>query len=410
LSVILILLLMLVFALDAVAETLNLRRFEKGIPAEFTGLYDPAKYRKARAYHTDSVRLALLKQGFLLLLLIAAIETGAFNGIDLWVRSQGFGPIWTGLVFLGLISLIRTVFLLPFNIYDTFVIEAKYGFNRTTLKTYIGDLIKGTVLSIVLGAPILALVLYFFERAGELAWVYSWLSLTLIQLVLLYLAPAVILPMFNKFSPLPSGELREEIERYARSRNFELSGIFTMDGSKRSSKANAFFTGFGKFRKLVLFDTMIPKHTVRELVAVVAHEVGHFKLKHIPKGIVISVITSGLTFYVFSKFLNNPTIFGIFKMESTSIYASLMFISIVASPIFRLLSIPTNWLSRRHEFDADRFSRETYGDTEALASALKGLSVDHLALLTPHPLKVLLDYSHPPVLERIQALRSGDAP
>jgi STE24 endopeptidase len=213
------------------------------------------------------------------------------------------------------------------------------------------------------------------------------------------------MPLFNKFSPLPEGELRSAIEAYARKRNFKLSGIFTMDSSKRSTKSNAFFTGFGKFRRLVFFDTLISKQTTEELIAVLAHEIGHFERKHIIKSMVLSIITTGIVFYTFALFLNNPDLFAAFKMESISVYASIVFVGFIYSPLLRFLSIFTQKLSRKHEFEADDFAVETYGRPELLISALKKLSVDNMSHLTPHPLKVILDYTHPPILERIKALQ-----
>jgi STE24 endopeptidase len=222
----------------------------------------------------------------------------------------------------------------------------------------------------------------------------------------MFIAPAIIMPIFNKFIPLEEGELKQAIEAYARSQEFKLKGIFTMDGSKRSTKTNAFFTGFGGFRRIVLFDTLVKKHVVKELVSILAHEMGHYKKKHILKSIVISILTTGLMFCILSLFINNRELFAAFKMQETSVYASLLFFGFLYSPIQMVLSIFGNMLSRRHEYDADAYAVNTYKDPVAMIAALKKLSVENLSNLTPHPLKVFLSYSHPPILERIRAIRS----
>jgi STE24 endopeptidase len=228
----------------------------------------------------------------------------------------------------------------------------------------------------------------------------------LFQIVLLFLAPVIIFPLFNKFYPLEDGELKTAIEDYARSQHFKMRGIFKMDASKRSTKSNAFFAGFGRFRRIVLFDTLIDRHTVDELVSVLAHEMGHYKRKHILKSILISVMTTGLVFFVLSLFINNKGLFSAFKMQHTSIYASLFFFAFLYSPINLAISIFSNILSRRHEYEADAYAVSTYRKPESMISALKKLTVDNLSNLTPHPLKVFLSYRHPPVLERIRAIRN----
>ena len=294
---------------------------------------------------------------------------------------------------------------IPFSIYSTFVIEEKYGFNLTTAKTFILDIIKSWFLTALIGGIIFAVILWFFDRTGNMAWVYCWIVVVIFQIVLTFIAPVVILPLFNKFYPLEDGELKTSIESYAKSQDFKLKGVFKMDASKRSTKSNAFFTGFGKYRRIVLFDTLIKKHTVDELVSILAHEMGHYKKKHILKSIIISIITTGLMFFILSLFINNEGLFQAFKMENTSIYASLFFFAFLYSPINMFISILSSILSRKHEYEADTYASETYGKFESMISALKKLTVDNLSNLTPHPLKVFLSYSHPPVLERIQSLK-----
>lgn len=394
-----------VYLLETTADLLNLGRLQGELPAEFKGVFDPEKYSVSLRYQKEGTRFEIIRKTISVGVTVVFILLGGFNWIDQIAQSFHFGSIVTGLIFVGILSTLKFLFQLPFSIYDTFVLEEKYGFNKTTPKTYCLDLIKGTILGGILGGIVFSGIVYFFESFGPNAWFYSWIALTLFQIMLLYLAPAVIMPLFNKFSPLPEGELRSAIEAYAKKRKFQLSGIFTMDSSKRSTKSNAFFTGFGKFRRLVFFDTLITKHTTEELIAVLAHEIGHFERKHIIKAMILSILTTGIVFYTFALFLNNPELFAAFKMESISVYASIVFVGFIYSPMLRFLSIFTQRLSRKYEFEADDFAVETYGRPELLISALKKLSVDNMAHLNPHPLKVILDYTHPPILERIQALQ-----
>lgn len=394
-----------VFILDTLADLLNVGRLKTDLPNEFKGIYDSDKYSKSIRYQKENVYFEFFRRTTFLIVTITFFCLGGFNWVDHLARQFQFGSVVTGLIFTGLLIFLRFLLQLPFSIYDTFGIEAKYGFNKTTPKTFILDLIKGAIIGTLLGGLILSGMIYFFEQAGSYAWLYAWLAFTAFQITLMYLAPAVIMPLFNKFKPLSEGSLKNAIENYAKTRQFKLSGIFTMDSSLRTTKANAFFTGFGRFRRLVLFDTLIEKQTEDELVAVLAHEIGHFELKHIIKTMVISLLSSGFVFFTFSLFLNNSELFAAFQMENVSVYASLLFIGFLYSPVLRVLSIFSGILSRKHEFEADRFAVETYGKAETLISALKKLSVDSLSHLDPHPLKVALDYSHPPILQRIAALR-----
>jgi STE24 endopeptidase len=396
------------FLLDSLADLLNLGRLKETLPEEFAELkdvFDEKKYSDALKYQRVGVRFDLVRRTFSFGITLAFILVGGFNWIDQFSRSMGKSELITGLIFVAVLSLLKFISQLPFSIYDTFVIEESFGFNKTTASTFILDIIKGMVLGAILGGLVFSGVVYFFENGGPNAWLISWGVFTLFQIVLMYIAPAVIMPLFNKFSSLPEGPLRTAIEDYARKRNFKLSGIFTMDNSKRSTKANAFFTGFGNFRRLVLFDTLIEKQTIPELVAVLAHEIGHFERKHIIKSLLLSILTTGLVFFTFHVFMNNPELFQAFKMESLSTYASVVFVGFLYSPILRILSLFTQHLSRKHEYEADEFAVKTYGRAEDLISALKKLSADNLSHLTPHPLKVALDYTHPPLLQRIKAMR-----
>jgi STE24 endopeptidase len=294
---------------------------------------------------------------------------------------------------------------IPFSLYKTFVIEEKYGFNRTTLKTFTADILKGWGIGLVLVTIVFSCLIWFFEKAGNLGWLYAWLSVTVFEVLMIFIAPAIIMPLFNKFTPLDAGSLREEIEKYAASQGFKLKGIYKMDGSKRSSKSNAFFTGLGKYKMIVLFDTLIEKHGVDELVSVLAHETGHYRKKHIAKSFVLSFLTMGLMFLILSFFINNPRLFAAFGMNNVSVYASLIFFGFLYTPINFIFSILGNILSRKHEYEADLYAVTTYNKPGSMVLALKKLAVHNLSNLTPHPWKVFLDYSHPPVLDRIKAIR-----
>ncbi|MBW1839944.1 MAG: M48 family metallopeptidase [Deltaproteobacteria bacterium] len=393
------------YLLDYIVETLNVKHVKTELPKEFEGYYDAEKYKKAQNYLKETTRFGIITDTITTPITLAFILIGGFNYFDQIARGFQLAPIPTGLIFAGILMLASQILSIPFSVYSTFVIEEKYGFNRTTVKTFILDILKSLLLIAIIGGVVFSIILWFFGKAGDLAWIYCWVVVVLIQLVLTFIAPVVIMPLFNKFFPLEDGDLKTAIENYAKSQKFKLKGVFTMDASKRSTKSNAFFTGFGKFRRIVLFDTLIKKHTVDELVSVLAHEMGHYKKKHIFKSILISIITTGLMFFILSLFINNPGLFSAFKMEHTSIYASLFFFAFLYTPISMIISIFSKILSRKHEYEADSYAVTTYGKPESMISALKKLTVDNLSNLTPHPLNVFLNYSHPPVLERIQSMR-----
>ena len=393
------------YFLDLIVDTLNVRHLRTDLPEEFQGYYDAIKYKKSQEYLKENTLFGIISDTITTPITIAFILWGGFNVVDQFARGFNLGTIPTGLIFVGVLLFALQIFLMPFSIYSTFVIEEKYGLNRTTLKTFILDILKSWLLVVVIGGIILSAILWFFENAGAWAWLYCWIAVTMFQIFLMFIAPVIIMPIFNKFVALEDGDLKEAIEAYARSQEFKLKGIFTMDGSKRSTKTNAFFTGFGRFRRIVLFDTLVEKHTVKQLVSILAHEMGHYKKKHIFKSIAISILTTGLMFYILSLFINNMELFAAFKMQETSVYASLLFFGFLYSPIQMVLSIFGNMTSRRHEYDADAYAVKTYKDPVSMIAALKKLSVENLSNLTPHPLKVFLNYSHPPVLERIRAIR-----
>jgi STE24 endopeptidase len=300
--------------------------------------------------------------------------------------------------------LLKSVLSLPFDLYATFIIEERFGFNKTTWRTYVMDLLKGLLLALLLGTPLLAAVLAFFQYAGPHAWWYCWIGVTLYMLVVQFIAPTWIMPLFNKFTPLEEGQLRSAILSYAKAINFPLENVFQMDGSRRSAKSNAFFTGFGRHKRIVLFDTLIQRHTVKELVAVLAHEMGHYKKKHIRQGLILGILQTGLMLFLLSHFIAYQGLFDAFFMPRQSVYAGLLFFAMLYTPIDFFVGILMQILSRKNEAAADQFAAETTRDPGSMVAALKKLSVDNLSNLTPHPFYVFLNYAHPPVLQRIQSL------
>lgn len=403
---IIIAILVIDYLIDFLVGRLNVKSAAAELPEEFVEFYDADKYRKSQQYLKDNTNFSAFQSGFFLALTLIFILLGGFNYLDKFARSFNFGLIPTALIFTGSLFFIQQLLSIPFSLYHTFVIETKYGFNRMTPATFVLDLIKSWVLSAIIGSIVVSLVVWFFVKQGQVAWVYCWVFLALFELFLVFISPVIIMPIFNKFKPLAEGALKSALEAYAQKIGFKMQGVFTMDGSRRSAKANAFFTGFGKYRRIVLYDTLISNHTVSELVAILAHEMGHYKKKHIFAMIVFSILSLGITFYLLNLFINNPSLFKAFKMDNFSIYASLVFFGFLYPPISLILSILSNLLSRKNEYEADLYSVETYGDPSSMINALKKLSVDNLSNLTPHPLKVFFDYSHPPVLKRIKKLKA----
>ncbi len=390
---------------QVVLELLNLRSARPEIPTEFHGIYSAEEYARSQRYLREGVRLEIVRQVIWTAGLVALIAGGAFGAWDAFVRAQGSGVIGSGLLFFAGLGVVSRVASLPFQLYSTFGIEAKYGFNRMTARTFVVDQCKGVLLTVLIGAPVLALVLWFFETAGSNAWWITWAVVFGFQLVMMALAPSLILPLFNKFEPLPEGDLKEKIFALSNKLGFSVSGLFTMDGSKRSSKANAFFTGFGRTKRIVLFDTLIAKQTTDEILAVLAHEIGHYKMRHILRQLSVALVSSGVLFYAMGQMLSHPGMFQAFSVSEPSVYAGLAFFSFFFSPISRVVSLWSLWLSRRYEYEADAFAVRMTGMRDELISSLKKLSVDALGNLTPHPLKVFFEYTHPPVLERVRAMR-----
>ena len=393
-------------ALSVLTSLLNIRAMSPTVPGEFRSSYDDETYARAQAYTRTRTRFGLTHETVGLATLLLFWQLGGFGWLDRLCRGVGLGPVPTGLLFIGAIVVGVTALGLPFQIYSTFVIEERFGFNRTSGRTFVLDQLKGLALGAVLGGAVLGAVLFFFEWAGPLAWLWCWSAVTVFMLTAQFVAPTWIMPLFNTFSPLDSGELKEALLAYARSARFPLDGISVIDGSRRSAKANAFFTGFGSHKRIALFDTLIEKQTTPELVAVVAHEVGHYKHRHVLKGLALGLAHTGALFWLLSLFLDQPGLFDAFAVSEPSVHAGLVFFGLLFTPIELVLSVVVNVFSRRYEFEADAFAADTTGNAESMITALKKLSADSLSNLTPHPLQVFLHHSHPPVLHRITALRA----
>ena len=392
------------FALHRLAEALNLKSSSAQVPKGFKNLYDSKRYARSQDYLRVRTRFAWLSSTIYLATTLAFWLGGGFGFLDDRVRSLEYGPILSGLIYIGVLWLGLSILGLPFKAYSVFVIEERFGFNRTHLTTFLLDGLKTLVLSVLLGAPLLAGILALFEHAGPWAWFYGWALVVLFMVGIQFVAPRFILPLFNTYAPLEAGELRAAILRYAESIHFPLENVSVMDGSRRSTKSNAFFIGFGKHRRIALFDTLIRAHTIPELVAILAHEIGHYRKKHVLKNLAVSVVLSGALLCALSFGLRSPLLFEAFFVEQASVYAGLVFFSLLLQPVELLLSLLLNMVARNHEREADRFAVETTHDKTALISALKKLSADNLSNLSPHSLYVALSYSHPPIQQRIRSI------
>lgn len=413
LAILLLVALMLLWKLDFIATLLTIKNLEPELPEEFRGVWDDEKYRKAQAYEKAQASFGILSSITSLTALLAFWFFGGFGWMDSLVNGWAMSPILSGLSFIGLIYVASWLLSLPFDLYHTFVLEERFGFNKTTPTTFVVDQIKNHLIVAILGGGIISLILWIFLAIPN-AWIWAWLSFTVISLALTYLAPSFLLPIFNKFTPLEDGELNQSIQAMAKKCEFPLTEISVMDGSKRSSKSNAFFTGFGKRKKIALFDTLIESQTTDELVGVLAHEIGHFKMKHIVQRLVISTIQAAVIFFLLGMATDPDSAFGsqlyaafgISPTSNAAVAAGLVLFMIVFKPVSRLLSVAMNILSRKHEFEADEYAAVNQGTPDHLIAALKKLSANNLSNLTPHPLEVFLDHSHPPVLVRIKALAS----
>ena len=394
------------FIIGLIADVLNLRALRLEPPIELRGIYEQDEYRRSQQYTITLTKFGFITDSLNLILLLVFWFAGGFDWLDITIRAWDFPTLVNGLLYIGILFIAYELISLPFSIYSTFVIEERFGFNKTTPRVFLMDMIKGLALVLILGAPLLVCVLSLFEYAGSYAWLYCWIAVTLFILVLQFIAPVWIMPLFNKFTPIGDGELKESIMNYIKSVGYQAKGIFVIDGSKRSTKANAFFTGFGRNKRIALFDTLVDKYTVPEIVAVLAHEIGHYRKKHILQEMLISILHTGIMLYLLSLFLDSSSLHHAFYIDQPSIYTGLLFFGLLYTPIEMVLSVAFNIWSRRMEYEADRFMAQTVEEPENLIDALKKLSADSLSNLTPHPFYVFLNYSHPSLLQRIKAIQT----
>jgi len=392
------------FAFDRVMDYLNSTRWSNKLPEELKGIYEEDKYRKSQDYSKENMRFGLLTSSLSFIVILLVLFFEGFAYLDGWVRQFTEHPILMAIIFFGILGFLSDILGTPFDIYHTFVIEEKYGFNRTTPKIYITDKLKGYMLSLILGGGLLAAFVWFYDTAGSLFWLYAWVFITIFSVFMSMFYSTLIVPLFNKQTPLEEGELRNSIEDFARKVGFKLKNIYVIDGSKRTKKANAYFSGLGAKKRIVLYDTLINDHTNDELVGVLAHEIGHYKKKHTLKSMVISTIHTGIMLYILSLFIDNPYLSGALGAETPSFHIGILAFGLLYSPISTLLGIAGNMLSRYHEYEADRFAAKKF-DSKPLQEALKKLSVNHLSNLRPHPAFVFVNYSHPPLLKRLEMLK-----
>lgn len=392
------------YVFDQILDYINLRSQKTDIPPEVESFYEREKYLKSLAYNRDRTKFSFITSAFGFVLSVAMLISGGFGWIDSILRPLIQNEILLALTFFGVLMLASDLLTLPFQLYSTFVIEERYGFNRTTIKTFITDKLKGYLLGALVGGSLLALLIYMIQAIGPTFWIWFSIIAAVFVLFINMFYTTVILPLFNKLTPLDNGELKNSIEAFSHKVSFPLDNIFIIDGSKRSKKANAFFSGIGKKKKIVLYDTLISNHTTDELVAVLAHEVGHFKKKHIIWGYVLSVVQIVFTLFILSLMVFNENLSLALGGTQLAIHLNLLAFGILFSPISGVTGLLMNIYSRNNEFEADAYARETF-DADALTNALKKLSVDNLSNLYPHPLYVFFHYSHPPLLKRLEALK-----
>ena len=393
------------FAIGLVSTILNLRSLQTKPPDTLADIYDDTEYKTSQEYTLVQSKFGLLTGSIKLILLLVFWFAGGFNYIDELVLEFGWNDIWSGVAFIGIISIALLILNIPLSLYSTFVIEERFGFNKTTYKTYILDTIKSIVLSLVIGLPCLIAILYFFEYTGDYSWLYVWIFISITSLVISIIGPIWIMPIFNKFTPLEAGELRDAIVEYAKMVDFKFNNIYVIDGSKRSAHSNAFFTGFGKTKRIALFDTLIDQLDTKEIVSVIAHEVGHSKKKHVLLGISMGIIHTGIMLFALSLMLESEMLFDAFFMKNTSIYASIVFFGFLFTPIEMVVSLFMQSISRRNEHEAAYWAVSTTTNEINLISGLKKLAQKNLSNLSPHPLYVTLNYSHPPLSRRIESIK-----
>ncbi|RNC86810.1 MAG: M48 family peptidase [Winogradskyella sp.] len=392
------------FIKDKILDALNAKHFNDEIPEELADVFDKEAYDKAQAYKKTNYRFGVWSSLFSILLTLGFLVFNGFEFVDNLARSYSDNAIVIALLFFGIIMIASDIISTPFAYYRTFVIEEKFGFNKTTKKTFVFDKLKGLIMMAIIGGGILALIVWFYNLTKSQFWLYAWVLVTAFTIFMNMFYARLIVPLFNKQTPLEDGALRDKISEYATSVGFSLKKIFVIDGSKRSTKANAYFSGFGSEKRVTLFDTLVNDLEEDEIVSVLAHEVGHYKRHHILYNLIASIILTGLTLYILSIFISNPLLSNAIGVEIPSFHAGLVAFGLLYSPISEATGLIMNYFSRKFEYEADDYAKNTY-KAEPLISSLKKLSKNSLSNLTPHPAYVFMHYSHPTLLQRIQNMR-----
>ncbi|SDS30475.1 STE24 endopeptidase [Formosa sp. Hel1_31_208] len=393
------------FIIDKIIDALNAKHYNDAVPQELQDVYDEVEYKKSQAYKKTNYKFGIWSSLFSLALTLGFLIFDGFEYVDTIARSYTEDPIIVPLVFFGIIMLGSDIISTPFSYYKTFVIEEQFGFNKTTKKTFILDKFKGLFMMAVIGGGILASIIWFYQQTQESFWLYAWAIVTVFTVFMNMFYSKLIVPLFNKQTPLEEGSLREKISEYATSVGFSLNKIFVIDGSKRSTKANAYFSGFGNEKRVTLYDTLIKDLDEEEIVAVLAHEVGHYKKKHIVFNLVASILLTGLTLYILSIFISNPLLSNALGVDIPSFHVGLIAFGLLYSPISEVTGLIMNYVSRQFEYQADDYAKSTYASAPLITS-LKKLSKSSLSNLTPHSSYVFVHYSHPTLLERVRNLRS----
>ncbi len=386
-------------------EFLNSKVQKGTVPELLRDEIDEDEYRKSLEYEKANRQFSLITGGFNLILIMGMLFFEGFAFVNYIAGSISPNPVIISLVFFAIILFGSGVLNLPFSLYHTFVIEERFGFNKTTVKTYITDKIKGIILTILLGGSLLALIAWIYLLAGQMFWVYALIVISAFMLFMNFFYSSLIVPLYNRQTPLEEGELREKISEVSIRAGFKLDNIFVIDGSKRSLKANAYFAGLGQKKRIVLYDTLLKDLSINEIVAVLTHEIGHYRKKHIRKGLLISLFTTGFTLWLFSQFAGSYLLSDALGVDVPSFHIGLISFTMLYSPISMVIGLFGNHISRKHEFEADAFAAEHF-KAGYLIDALKKLSVKNLSNLHPHPLYVFFNYSHPPLIERLQALKN----
>lgn len=393
------------FILATVMNYLNAQRFKDPIPEDLSDVYNTEEYEKSQAYKLTNYKFGVFTSVFSLLLILTFLLFGGFAFVDNIAQNQSNNIIVQALVFFGIIMIGSDIINIPFSYYQTFVIEERFGFNKTTISTFFLDKLKQWAMTIIVGGGILSLVIWFFQWAGTNFWLYTWALVAAFTLFMNVFYSKLIVPLFNKQEPLEAGSLKEKIENYAAQVGFDLQNIFVINGSKRSTKANAYFSGFGKEKRVTLYDTLINDLEEEEIVAVLAHEIGHYKRKHIIYNLATSILLTGFMLLLLSLFINNPEVSLAIGVDRPSFHAALIGFGILYSPISEITGLLMNHFSRKFEYQADDYAKDTYAALP-LVTSLKKLSKNSLSNLTPHPAYVFMHYSHPPLIDRIRNLKA----